>query len=99
MSCRVLNRGVEQAVLNVLVDLARQRGISRLLGRYVPTEKNSLVRTHYESLGFTARAAEDGGIDWVLEVAGYRRRDTQVQIEFDDTGTRVPVPVEDGEPG
>ncbi|HEX9595785.1 MAG TPA: hypothetical protein VF982_02805, partial [Anaerolineales bacterium] len=69
MSCRVLKRGVEQYLLNHLVDTARQRGARVLLGEYIPTAKNKLVREHYQDLGFTlAQNAEDGHTRWRLEL-------------------------------
>lgn len=52
MSCRVLGRGVEQACLNLLASAAQQRGVTRLVGQYRPTEKNSMVRELYTTLGF-----------------------------------------------
>jgi FkbH-like protein len=58
MSCRVLGRQVENAVLGILVDEARRLGAHRLVGRYRPTEKNSMVAEHYQRLGFTALPAE-----------------------------------------
>jgi FkbH-like protein len=67
MSCRVLNRRVEQAVLDVLTASARHRGIQRLVGRYIPTEKNGMVRDHYAKLGFQAAGTQDGADLWVLE--------------------------------
>ena len=52
MSCRVLGRGVENACLDVLATLLRRRGIERLIGEYVPSPKNAMVRSHYARLGF-----------------------------------------------
>jgi FkbH-like protein len=52
MSCRVMGRQVEQAVLNVLVEQARQRGYSLLQGEYLQTAKNEMVQDHYQRLGF-----------------------------------------------
>jgi FkbH-like protein len=49
MSCRVLNRTVERAVFNWIVERAGGREI---VGEYLPTEKNGLVRDLYRSLGF-----------------------------------------------
>jgi FkbH-like protein len=82
MSCRVLNRGVEQAVLNVLVDQARQRGVTRLVGRYLPTPKNALVQDHYRALGFTPRTSPDGTAEWVLELADHTDYETQIRMQF-----------------
>ena len=40
MSCRVLGRGVETAMISHAVDLARARGTRSLRGLYLPTRKN-----------------------------------------------------------
>ncbi|MDT9000885.1 HAD-IIIC family phosphatase [Paucibacter sp. APW11] len=71
MSCRVLNRGVERQVLNVLVQCAAQRGIRQLIGQYIPTEKNSMVAEHYPRLGFTPLEAEGEVQRWQLDVEAY----------------------------
>lgn len=52
MSCRVLGRGVEQAVLGILTEIARNRGFDALVGEYRPTERNRMVEQHYPDLGF-----------------------------------------------
>lgn len=82
MSCRVLNRGVERAMLNVMVARARACGMKRLIGHYLPTEKNALVREHYAHLGFTALPATSstGVTSWSLDVAGYVDLETQIRI-------------------
>jgi FkbH-like protein len=70
MSCRVLGRRVEQAVLAELVRAARRRGIDRLVGEYRPTERNRLVEDHYAKLGFSRAAYRaDGTTVWTLELA------------------------------
>ena len=53
MSCRVLKRGVEVVLLNNLVLDARSRGLRRIVGEYIATSKNGLVRDHYQDLGFS----------------------------------------------
>jgi FkbH-like protein len=69
MSCRVLGRRVEQAVLAELVEQARMRGVRKLMGSYLPTEKNQLVENHYEKLGFALlERIEGGGTRWQLDV-------------------------------
>ncbi len=69
MSCRVLGRKVEFAVLQELIAQARARAIERLLGYYLPTEKNRLVEDHYANLGFTRLDAQaDGSTSWQLRI-------------------------------
>jgi FkbH-like protein len=59
MSCRVLKRGVEHALLNHLADAARSRHLSQIIGEYIPTPKNGLVKDLFESLGFTLQLETD----------------------------------------
>src|ERR1039458_102441 len=47
MSCRVLKRDMELAMLDVLVDQARDANITTLRGYYLPTKKNGMVADHY----------------------------------------------------
>lgn len=68
MSCRVLGRRVEQAVLGELVHHARARGIRRLVGDYHPTERNGLVAEHYSKLQFRLRDQHsDGASTWEFD--------------------------------
>jgi predicted enzyme involved in methoxymalonyl-ACP biosynthesis len=70
MSCRVLGRGVEGAVLRELLDHARRRGAGKLRGIYRPTDRNKLVEQHYARLGFTlVGGRDDGSTVWELDVA------------------------------
>jgi FkbH-like protein len=69
MSCRVLGRKVEWMVLGEVLRQAKERSIERLVGRYVPTEKNALVVDHYRKLGFeNVRQDADGTTHWALDV-------------------------------
>jgi FkbH-like protein len=52
MSCRVLNRGMENFTLNILVRYAKKNGFKKIIGEYIPTPKNKLVKDHYINLGF-----------------------------------------------
>jgi len=70
MSCRVISRRLEEFVLDQLVEVAGEAGITELRGTYVPTAKNGLVEKHYEVLGFRlAEEGPDGTTTWVHSVA------------------------------
>jgi FkbH-like protein len=73
MSCRVLGRGVELAMMNALVALARQRGVRELVGEYLATGRNGLVADLYHRLGFTAMPQDTAGgaTRWSLELDRY----------------------------
>jgi len=72
MSCRVLGRRVEEAVLAIVADAARASGAERLVGEYLPTAKNGLVRDHFAKLGFT-KTSEDanGSTRWTMDLAAF----------------------------
>ena len=52
MSCRILKRGVEDMVLNYLLEKAIDYGKEWLVGEYIPTKKNKLVKDLYPDLRF-----------------------------------------------
>lgn len=60
MSCRVLGRQVEEAVLEVLAAAAAEAGWKALVGEYRPTPRNGMVAEHYPRLGFVHRQAPEG---------------------------------------
>jgi len=67
MSCRVLGRRIENALLREIVAEARRRGLHRVVGVYRPTARNKLVESHYGRLGFAPlRGATDGTTEWQL---------------------------------
>jgi len=52
MSCRVLKRGMEYAMFNFLLEIARKNNFKSITGTYIPTEKNKMVEKLYLDLGF-----------------------------------------------
>jgi len=80
MSCRVLGRRVEEAMLAQLMDAARRRGVVKVLGTYLPTAKNAMVRDHYLKLGFAPLEDLSTGQRFALAVDGYSAPDLPFQI-------------------
>ncbi len=52
MSCRVLKRGMEQFIADSVISAAKDAGFSRVVGEYIPTAKNAMVKDLYENMGF-----------------------------------------------
>ncbi|MBI3684534.1 MAG: HAD-IIIC family phosphatase [Acidobacteria bacterium] len=85
MSCRVLQRGVEQLALNELVARCRAHGCSELKGVYIPTERNGMVRELLSSLGFAAAGNDGDTTLWTLSVRDqYSPWSTHIQVEKPD---------------
>ena len=81
MSCRVLGRQVEPTTLNLIAREAARLGARRLVGEYIPTKKNGMVKDHYVKLGFTVmETTADGGSRAVLDLAGYQPAETFIHV-------------------
>ena len=53
MSCRVLKRTVEEFIINKMISVAKEQGFKTVVGEYIPTAKNAMVKDIYENMGFT----------------------------------------------
>ena len=83
MSCRVLKRDMEFAMMDEMVAAARARGAKTIRGFYYPTAKNGMVRDFYKTQGF-AKVSEDAQENavWELDVSnGYEPRNRHIKIE------------------
>lgn len=81
MSCRVLKRGMEDAMMNELVKQAKEHGIKTIRGYYYPTVKNGMVKDFYVTKGFKRKEeAEDRIID-ELQVDSYKERTVYMKVE------------------
>lgn len=82
MSCRVLKRDMELAMLDGLVAQAKSAGYNTLIGRYLPTAKNRMVKDFYpETLGFKpVSASEDGSTVWELDITGYENKNHVINV-------------------
>lgn len=76
MSCRVLKRGMENFVLNKIVDFSKAKGYSYLKGEYIATSKNDMVKDHYLNFDFKK---EDGC--WILDLKNYKSNENFIKIK------------------
>jgi len=70
MSCRVLKRGMEEFIVNKMIETAKSGGFTKLSAEYIPTPKNSMVKDIYKTFGFT----ETGKNNYVISVDDYKPR-------------------------
>ena len=68
MSCRVLKRDMECALMDRVVAECRERGVKRIVGHYYPTAKNKMVKEFFGQFGFVKTSEDDeGNAEWALE--------------------------------
>ena len=83
MSCRVLKRGMEYAMMDALVKKCLDMNIRWMNGFYYPTTKNSMVRDFYHLQGFE-KVYEDnvGNSKWKFEVTDkYKNKNSVICVE------------------
>jgi FkbH-like protein len=84
MSCRVLGRQVEPTTLNLIADAAKRLGARRLIGEYIPTKKNGMVKDHYQKLGFTIVETDpDGSSRNLLDLPTFVPANTIITVTED----------------
>lgn len=82
MSCRVLKREMEYAMMDELVAKAKVRGIRRIVGYYFPTLKNSMVKNFYELQGFKRVQEDDDGTSiWEFAICDdYKNKQNVIDV-------------------
>jgi len=74
LSCRVIGRTVETALLAHLAESAAQRGRKRLEGWFLSTKKNTPARDFYQQHGFERRETNGAGSLWTLDLKSFTLR-------------------------
>ena len=82
MSCRVLGRKVEIAVLQDIVKNAKSSGATKLIGTYNPTVRNIIVKDHYKKLGFNKMSGETQIEIWELDITNYNFQNVSMQFKY-----------------
>lgn len=82
MSCRVLKRDMEYAMMDNMVEACRECGINTIMGYYYPTAKNAMVKDFYGLMGFTKTDESEEGIStWRFDIpARYEPKNTVIDV-------------------
>ena len=82
MSCRVLKRNMEFAMMDKLVEKAKERNIKTIYGYYYPTFKNKMVKEFYEMQGFELINTDaDGNKFYKLDISkGYENKNNVMEV-------------------
>nr|MCR5655136.1 HAD family hydrolase [Lachnospiraceae bacterium] len=82
MSCRVLKRDMEFAMMDTLVETCLLKGVKQIRGYYYPTAKNKMVKEFYALQGFT-KVSEEENEDtvWKLDISeGYENKNHVIKV-------------------
>ena len=84
MSCRVLKRDMEFAMMDTVIAHCKKRGIEEVIGYYYPTAKNAMVKDFYALLGFEkTEEKEDGSTVWKFVIPeNYENKNKAIKVEM-----------------
>ena len=82
MSCRVLKREMEYAMMDELIKTGEDHGIKTVYGYYYPTERNGMVKDFYELQGFDKISEDEAGNStWKLEIGnGHISKNSSIKV-------------------
>ena len=83
MSCRVLKRDMEYAMMDGMVEACLGCGIGTIMGYYYPTAKNGMVKEFYKMLGFAkVHETEEGATVWRFDIpADYEKKNAVIAVQ------------------
>ncbi|MBR4112122.1 MAG: HAD family hydrolase [Ruminiclostridium sp.] len=84
MSCRVLKREMEFAMLDNVVSEAKKCGITKIRGYYYPTAKNAMVKELFGSFGFRKISDDNGNTVWELETDSFSPFTKHIRINTEE---------------
>lgn len=82
MSCRVLKRNFEFAMMDELFSLAIKNNVTKIKGYYFKTKKNNMVSSLYKDFGFKKIDPDSNNEDsiWELDVEKYNYLNNVIKI-------------------
>ena len=82
MSCRVLRRDLEYAMMDCFINECDNKRVNRIVGYYYPTSKNRLVKDFYRMMGFVcAQEDPDGNTVWELAISEYETKNKVIHVK------------------
>ena len=83
MSCRVLKRDMEYAMMDSVAEACAECGVRTIMGYYYPTAKNAMVREFYAGMGFEKREETDTGVTiWHFDIPeDYQNKNSVISVE------------------
>lgn len=77
MSCRIMGRDIEKAIMNYFISKCKQKGIKSIKATYIPTSKNIPVNDFYAESGFDIVNQEEEYKIYKLIISDYKPKDVE----------------------
>jgi FkbH-like protein len=78
LSCRVMGRGIEEAILGKILEIGKDNGIERIKAKFVLTEKNQPTENFLKNYGF-----ERSGENWIFLLKNEIKIPNYLKVELE----------------
>jgi FkbH-like protein len=75
LSCRVIGRGVEEGILDYIINEARKNNVKRIIGNFIPTKKNKPSESFLPNFGF-----EKENEHWIYDLEKYSKKPSHLLL-------------------
>ena len=76
LSCRVIGRGIEEGILDYIINDAKKNNVKRLIGNFIPTKKNKPAEDLLPNFGFKK---ENG--HWIYSIENYSKKPSHLLVQ------------------
>lgn len=80
MSCRVLKRGMEDAMMDKLFSILNSMECEKVIGVYYKTKKNEMVKNLYQDMGFVLQESTTDSKKFVINKTDYKERNKNIRV-------------------
>ena len=75
LSCRVIGRGIEEGILDYIVNDAKKNNVKRLIGNFIPTKKNKPSESFLPNFGFKKE-----GNRWIYSLENHSKKPSHLLV-------------------
>ena len=75
LSCRVIGRGIEDGILDYIIKKAKESGVKKISGEFIPTKKNKPAEDFLSKFGFTKENDH-----WIYQVDNHVKKSLQLEM-------------------
>ena len=79
LSCRIMGRGIEEAILGKILEIAKDKGIERIKANFILTEKNQPTKNFLKNYGF-----EKDGENWIFLLKNKIKIPDYLEVELNE---------------
>lgn len=82
MSCRVFKRDLEYALFDALINQCKKNNITKIIGVFIETDKNNIVKSLYQDLGFELIKENNGYVIWEYNIpVDYENKNKVIEVK------------------